>query len=287
MSENGLAIKVPINKILLFGSSGMFGRYVYSYFKQSTNIEVIPINYRICEKQGFDLLEQSLIDHGINHETCVVNCIGLIPQRKSIHSTDKDYFLINSLFPHILWQLCKKHNAKMIHPTTDCVFSGKKGSYLETDIHDELGSYGMSKSLGEPCGCTCIRTSIIGRELFNKKSFLEWVISNNNGTISGWSNHMWNGITCLEYCSVIEKIINEHLFWTGVRHIYSPTSISKYEMAKIISEVFGLNIQIKSLESAEPCDKTLLSNYDTIFDIKELEVQIRNLKNYILLPIIK
>lgn len=120
----------------------------------------------------------------------------------------------------------------MIHPTTDCVFSGKKGGYVETDVHDELGSYGMSKSLGEPVGCTCIRTSIIGRELFNKKSFLEWVISNNNGTISGWSNHMWNGITCLEYCGVIEKIINEHLFWSGVKHIYSPTSVSKHEMAK-------------------------------------------------------
>lgn len=284
-----------INKILLFGSTGMFGHYVYSYFKQSTstststNVEVVPIHYRISEKDGFDLLEQALLDHDINEATCVINCVGLIPQRKSRDSSDKEYFLINSLFPHMLWQLCKKYKAKMIHPTTDCVFSGKKGGYVETDVHDELGSYGMSKSLGEPVGCTCIRTSIIGRELFNKKSFLEWVISNNNGTISGWTNHMWNGITCLEYCGVIEKIIKEHLFWEGTRHIYSPTSISKYEMAKIISEVFDLNLEINLLESAEPCDKTLLSNYNTtvIFDIKELDVQIRNLKNYILLPIIK
>ena len=278
-----------VNKILLFGSTGMFGHYVYSYFKQSTNINIIPIHYRISEKDGFDLLEQTLIDHGINDETCVINCVGLIPQRKNHNSSDKEYFLINSLFPHMLWQFCKKYNAQMIHPTTDCVFSGKKGGYVESDVHDELGSYGMSKSLGEPLGCTCIRTSIIGRELLNKKSFLEWVISNNNGTINGWSNHMWNGITCLEYCEVIEKIIKEHLFWQGVRHIYSPTPISKYEMAKIISEVFDLNIEINPLESAESCDKTLLSNYNTtiMFDIKELDVQIRNLKKYILLPIIK
>lgn len=289
MSQHGLVKKDgPINKILLFGSTGMFGQYVYSYFKQSTTIsvEVIPIHFRINENHGFDLLEQTLLDHGINHETCVINCVGLIPQRKSRDSSDKEYFLINSLFPHILWQLCKKHNAKMIHPTTDCVFSGKKGGYVETDTHDEAGSYGMSKSLGEPLGCTCIRTSIIGRELSNKKSFLEWVISNNNGTISGWSNHQWNGITCLEYCVVIEQIIQEDLFWTGVRHIYSPTPVSKYEMAKIISEVFDLTIQVNPLESLEPCDKTLVSNYDSIFNIKELHIQIRNLKDYILLPVI-
>lgn len=268
-----------ITKILLFGSTGMLGRYIYSYFKQNTYIEVVPINYRITN-DNFELLEKILFNNNINDETCVINCIGLIPQRKNKTSTDTEYFLVNSIFPQILWIICKRYNAKMIQPTTDCVFSGKKGGYVESDTHDETNSYGMSKSLGEPAGCTCIRTSIIGKELLNKKSFLEWVISNNNSKISGWSNHMWNGITCLEYCEIIEKMINENLFWSGVRHIYSPTPKSKYEMAQMISNTFDLSIEINDLKSSEPCDKTLLSNYDVLFEIKELYIQIKNLKSF-------
>ena len=112
----------------------------------------------------------SLIDNDIDEYTCVINCIGLIPQRKKGLYTDNEYFLINSIFPHVLWSICRRHNAKMIQPSTDCVFDGKRGGYLETDIHNEINSYGMSKSLGEPSGCTVIRTSIIGKELLNKKS---------------------------------------------------------------------------------------------------------------------
>ena len=206
----------------------------------------------------------------------------MIPQRKNTLTSDKEYFLINSIFPNVLWELCKKYNAKMIQPTTDCVFSGKKGKYLERDIHDETNSYGMSKSLGEPGGCTIIRTSIIGNELLNKKSFLEWVISNNNNKINGFTNHIWNGITCLEYCKVIEKIIKENKFWIGVRHIYSPTSVSKYELSCIISNVFDLNIEITPIETNKLIDKTLCSDCDNLFEIPELFVQIEELKYYLL-----
>uniref|UniRef100_A0A6C0ERB9 RmlD-like substrate binding domain-containing protein n=1 Tax=viral metagenome TaxID=1070528 RepID=A0A6C0ERB9_9ZZZZ len=271
-----------INKILLFGSTGMLGRYIYSYFKQHTIIEVVPINYRISN-DNFDLLEKVLLENNINNKTCVINCIGLIPQRKNKSTTDTEYFLVNSIFPQILWSICKRYNAKMIQPTTDCVFSGKKGGYVESDSHDETNSYGMSKSLGEPAGCTCIRTSIIGKEVLNKKSFLEWVISNNNNKINGWTNHMWNGITCLEYCEIIEKIIKEKLFWSGVRHIYSPTPKSKYEMSKMIADIFDLGIEINDVKSNEPCDKTLLSDYDNLFEIKELYIQINKLKSFKLL----
>jgi len=271
-----------ITKIFLFGSSGMLGRYIYSYFKQNTNIPVINISCRIVN-QDFDSLENTLIENNIDDKTCVINCIGLIPQRKSKESSDKQYFLINGIFPHILWNVCKKYNAKMIQPSTDCVFSGKRGKYLETDIHDETNYYGMSKSLGEPEGCTVIRTSIIGKELINKKSFLEWVISNNNSKINGFVDHMWNGITCLEYCKVIEKIIREKIFWRGVRHIYSPSSRSKYEIAVIIGKVFELQIEINPIISSESLDKTLLSNNKKLFEIPELDIQIDELKNFILL----
>jgi len=272
-----------VSKILLFGSTGMLGRYIYSYFKQETSIQVIKVDFRISN-ESLELIEDVLVESNIDDRSCIINCIGLIPQRKGSTVNDKDYFLINGLFPHLLWSACKKYNARMIQPTTDCVFSGKKGLYLETDFHDETNAYGMSKSLGEPLGCTIIRTSIIGLELFNKKSFMEWVISNNNKTINGWSNHMWNGITCLEYCKLINNMIENDNFWVGVRHIYSPTSKSKYELAKIIKEVFELDIKIVIVDSAEVVDKRLSSNYrESEFHPEELYMQISNLKDFNLL----
>jgi dTDP-4-dehydrorhamnose reductase len=275
MSEN------TQNTIFLFGHTGMLGRYVYSYFHQK-NYKIIPIHYRVS-KQTIDTLEDVLLEKGISENACVINCIGLIPQRKDKTVSDSEYYLINGLFPHILWNICKKYNVKMIQPTTDCVFSGKKGNYIETDTHDETNSYGTSKSLGEPLECTLIRTSIIGRELANKKSFMEWVFTNDGNVITGYTNHMWNGVTCLEYCKIIEKIILENLFWRGVRHIYSPTSKSKYELANMIKDVFNLNIHVHALECNETVDKTLTSIHDNIFDISELYNQISELKDFILI----
>lgn len=296
-------ISSPIKKIFLFGATGMLGNYIHTYFTRNKEInlqrftplhvsnvqscKVVVISYRIPnETVDFDSLENILLENQIDDETCVINCIGLIPQRKSKESSDKEYFMINGLFPQILWSICKKYNAKMIQPTTDCVFSGKKGSYVETDTHDETNSYGISKSLGEPIGCTVIRTSIIGKEAMNKKSFLEWVLANDGKQINGWTNHMWNGITCLEYCKLIEQIISEKMFWSGVHHIYSPTSKSKYELAQIISECFNLNIEITPLISNEIVDKTLASVYENVndsFQIPELYLQINELKDFELL----
>lgn len=274
-----MSISPNINKILLFGSSGMLGRYIYSYFNNIQNISLSAIDIRITS-ESLETIEDILIRNGIDQNTCIINCIGAIPQRQVQSSPDKNYFLVNSIFPNLLWHICKKYNAKMIHPTTDCVFSGKRGLYTEFDEHDEPNSYGSSKSLGEPVGCTVIRTSIIGRELINKKSFLEWVISNNNNKINGFTNHMWNGITCLEYCKIIDKIITNNLFWSGVRHIYSPTPKSKYEMARIISETFNLNIEIAPLESVDPSNKTLTSKYTNLFEIPELKDQVNDLKDF-------
>ena len=88
-------------------------------------------------------------------------------------------------------------------------FTGKKGSYNEDDLHDEINDYGTSKSLGELCDATIIRTSIIGEELRNKRSLLEWVKSNAHGEINGYDNHYWNGVTCLQLSFFIKDIIEK------------------------------------------------------------------------------
>jgi dTDP-4-dehydrorhamnose reductase len=261
-----------ISKIVLFGSNGMLGSYIKSYFNKKIELISVSRNEFEINRDNLSRLVEYLDSLKINENTCVINCIGLIPQR---NNANLDYYLINSIFPLYLAKICKKYNSKLICPTTDCVFSGKKGKYIESDFHDETNAYGISKSLGEPVDATVIRVSIIGEEKLNKKSFLEFV-KNSTTSINGWENHYWNGITCLQYCKIIEQIINENLFWNGIRHLYSPDIRSKYELACIIRDVYKLDIDINNIKTDSKVDKTLASEYDTnnIFRIPDLKQQI-------------
>ena len=283
-----------INKLIIFGSNGMLGNYIKSYFTKMTTYkvicvtrkeyEIIPDNISKLEKFLLSMISESESESkseskSESENTCIINCNGLIPQRVDKAQYDS-YYLINTIFPLYLSNICKKYNIKLICPTTDCVFSGKKGDYIETDFHDEINTYGISKSLGESINATIIRTSIIGEELQNKKSFLEFVKSSD--TINGWENHLWNGITCYQYCKVIHKIISEDLFWNGIRHIYSPVKKTKYELACIIKRVYGLSVVINKCNTDNIIDKTLFSIYNTntIFNIPSLEEQIYEQSQY-------
>lgn len=272
-------------KIFIFGSTGMLGRYIYSYFTSKSK-EIICINrdnINISEVT-YELLLNSLIKHDPQSDDIIINCIGIIPQSKNNNDTSKkNYFLINSIFPIMLSSIAFMKKMKFIHITTDCVFSGTKGNYSEIDIHDEINDYGISKSLGElGYNTTIIRTSIIGEEIKNKYSLLEWVKKHNNETINGYNNHYWNGVTCLQLSKIIYNIIENNIWWSGVRHIFSPNIVSKYELVKIINKIYELNNNIIKFNTEKTIDKTLNTIYDTnsIFNIPTLEKQILELKEY-------
>jgi dTDP-4-dehydrorhamnose reductase len=269
-------------KLFIFGSNGMLGNYVKSYLSRYYQILPLTRNDYDLSKLNINSLEKLLINKHLEKNDIIINCAGVIPQSNRQRSLDsKLYFTINSLFPVVLSQICDKHNAKMIHITTDCVFSGKDGLYNELSEHDETNDYGMSKSLGELCNATIIRTSIIGEEVMNKRSLLEWVKSNKCKEIHGFVNHFWNGVTCLELSKVIYKILNQNVYWSGVRHIFSPKSVSKYELVSMINEVYNLTIKINQFHT-EKVDKTLETIYNTnnIFKIPDLNEQINELKKY-------
>ena len=272
-------------KIIIFGSNGMLGNYTKSYLSKS--YEIIPITRKDYDifNLSIDSLSQLLLDKKIQKDDVVINCAGVIPQASKQRTLDtRLYFQVNSLFPVILSQVCQKFETKMIHITTDCVFSGKTGNYDENSVHDEINDYGMSKSLGELCKATIIRTSIIGEEINNKRSLLEWVKSNKDKTINGFTNHYWNGVTCLELSKIIKKIIDENLYWVDIRHIYSPRMVSKYELVSIINNIYDLNTTINEYKTDETIDKTLTSIYNNnLFKIPDLLVQIKEQKNYILI----
>lgn len=269
--------------IMVFGANGMLGRYITRYFETTTNFHVVQVNRDVCDATKVthdDLI--NLLHTYYNHDhdhIVVVNCIGIIPQRNSI-SDIRSYIKVNTLFPHLLWQCCSETNNKLIHISTDCVYSGSKGNYIESDQHDEQNIYGLSKSLGEPSNdATVIRTSIIGEELQNKRSLLEWARSNDGKTIDGYTNHYWNGVTCLQLAKIIHHMINSNIFWKGVRHIYSPKSMSKYELVRAISNAFKFKINVNPIQVTYT-DKTLSSSYDLIAVIPDLEEQLADLVKF-------
>lgn len=261
-------------KVYLLGITGMLGSYVY---------KVIARHYItiLIHRPEYDILKNDWSELEKFFDTAepgdiIINCIGMIPQRNpNMH----DLMKINAIFPIKLYEISQKKHLQMIHITTNCVFSGKKGHYSETDSHDAEETYGISKSLGECIPNACIiRTSIIGEEVNNKVSLVEWIKQNKNSKIFGYTNFYWNGVTCLTLAEIILEIIQKQKFWNGVRHFYSPNTISKYDLCNIVNKVYNLNILIEPQLLEESKDMTLSSIYKNDFKILPIEEQIKKME---------
>jgi dTDP-4-dehydrorhamnose reductase len=263
-------------RIIVLGSTGMLGTYVRNYF--NSKYKVINIS-----RKDFDFNqnnESDVIDFLVglvDESSVIINCAGIIKQR---NYELKELIKINSLLPNLLYEVKKIVGCKIIHITTDCVYDGLKGDYNENDIHTCNDDYGRSKSLGENKNLTIIRTSIIGEELFNKHSLIEWVKSNKNGTINGYLNHFWNGVTCLELCEFINQMIINNDFWVGIKHILTEKSISKYELLTYINDIFNLNINIIKTNTDTDCYRNLSTVYPDGIIKKSLYHQIKELYNF-------
>lgn len=255
-------------RVFILGANGMLGHVLNSIIKVEYDVVALT-------RDRFDALKDNIKDVlvDIDSTDVLVNCIGAIPHRKP---SIREYIKLNTLLPLEIESYSREKRFKFIHITTDCVFDGSKGCYNELDAHTSSDIYGITKSLGQPMSSTVIRTSIIGRELTVKKSLLEWVRSNRNGTISGYLNHLWNGVTCRTLSNIILEIINKNSYWQGVRHVYSPGTISKYELCKIINDVYGLNIDILAKNDTVSKNMTLTSIYDNIHIIPSIHEQIYN-----------
>ena len=268
-----------MKNIIIFGN-GMLGNCVYKFF-----VELLQYNVIQIIRSDFDVLKNTRNDlmKLLNKSSfdVVINTIGLIPH--SGNTNKNDYFKINSDFPKMLESLLPKH-CKMIHITTDCVFDGEKGNYNEDSKKTEMNDYGKSKADGENLkNATIIRTSIIGEQENNyiKPSLLEWIRTNENGNIEGYSDIYWNGITCLKMAEIIHTIIDHNLFFNGPRHFYSST-VSKYELLQIINQVYQLNTTIIKKETKNPSNKCLSSTHNTLslFDIEPIEILIQQQKDF-------
>jgi len=267
-------------KIYVLGYKGMLGRYVSTYLKDYFDVINLSRNEIDASKITEEELHAKLFYLGVKENDVVINCVGTIkPQIDALG--DLNGIQVNSVFPRLLANVCEKLNTKLIHPTTDCVFTGLKGKYNENDIHDVSDVYGRSKSLGEPNNCTVIRTSIIGEEVGQGRSLVEWIKSSSNTTVFGFTNHYWNGVTCLQFAKICEKIINTNGYWNGVKHIHSNT-LNKKELVEMISSIYGLNVTVTSKETATMCDRSIVSIYERVdsMGIPTLETQIKEMKEF-------
>lgn len=188
----------------------------------------------------------------------VINAIGLIKPyiNDDVPKDNSLAFAVNSIFPH---KLAMVNDCQIIQIATDCVYSGDHNHYSEKASHDPQDTYGLSKSLGEVSPIHHLRCSIIGRELKNKVSLLEWFINQPlNGQVIGYTNHHWNGITTLAFAKICSGIIHCNFKLGNIQHIVPANEVTKAELLKLFATYFKReDIKIDLKPTPQVIDRTL------------------------------
>lgn len=174
----------------------------------------------------------------------IINCIGIV-DKSYAEENIPEATEVNTLLPRSLKEVCLHSNTRLIHISTDCVFSGREGNYTETSLADATDVYGLSKKWGEVTGdnVLTIRTSIIGRELVRSRGLLEWFISNRGGTVDGYANAIFSGFPTVTFAGIIKDIILNHSELNGLYHI-ATEPIDKYTLLNMINDTMHLGIKI-------------------------------------------
>jgi dTDP-4-dehydrorhamnose reductase len=237
-------------KILVLGSTGMLGHQVVNYLKGFSDFIVDDISYRNKLREGtviVDAMSKSVLEEAIVKlkPDFIINCIGVLV--KDSQDEERAIYL-NAYLPHQLKMIAKNINSKLIHISTDCVFSGSKGQYIETDPRDGQGIYSQTKILGEVTDGAnlTLRTSIVGPELKNNGEGLFHYFMRQDGFIPGFTKSIWSGVTTIELSKTIKWAIDNHI--TGLYHVTNNSSISKYELLQLFQKHTKKNISIRPFD---------------------------------------
>jgi dTDP-4-dehydrorhamnose reductase len=175
--------------------------------------------------------------------TVVVNCIGIVKQQRAAHDPLAS-LAVNAAFPHRLARLCAATGARLIHLSTDCVFSGTRGNYAESDSPDPPDIYGRTKLLGEVGeGALTIRTSMIGRELTTSQGLIEWFLGRRGGSAAGYRRAIFSGLTTIALAETIAMLIREQSALSGVWHV-AAEPIEKYTLLELVRDAMRLDIEL-------------------------------------------
>jgi len=256
--------------VAVLGTTGMLGNSVVQEFAKFDG-ELIgsarnkQTDERLAKSFLLDAnsndLPKPLVELG--ESDFVINCVGVIKPyiNDNSASSRKNALLINGLFPYLLEALATERGFKVIQIATDCVFSGIKGNYVETDFHDAVDVYGKSKSMGEVPSANMmnLRASIIGPEVGRSTSLFEWVRNQpQNARIQGYSDHHWNGVTAASFAKVCKGIVESQGFVSGVQHLIPGDTVTKSQLVNhIASKTNRQDIEIVDSPSGTATDRTL------------------------------
>ena len=270
-------------KVLVLGANGMLGKMVSLQLKTNEDINVY-----VTSRNRNKFIEKNFNDRHIIYQVdsdyknklinllresedkfdYIVNCIGVI--KPKIDETDKhsvqNTILINSYLPNEIQKIASQEDIQFLQIGTDCVFSGDKGNYLETSFMDAEDLYGKTKIIGEieSTNKFLIRSSIIGPESGKGFSLMNWFLKNTNPEVSGYSDHLWNGVTTLNFSKVIEGIIVNNKKYSKIsQHLVPKNTISKANLLEELKVNFDKDIIINQTKSEQEVNRTLLTNNES------------------------
>ncbi|MBI3596530.1 MAG: SDR family oxidoreductase [Nitrospirae bacterium] len=246
-------------RILILGVTGMLGHAIWSHLRDK--LETFgSIRGGLKELRRsclfFSRDDKSIIDEvnvlddndlkralEIARPSVIVNCVGIVKQLPE-GKYPIAAISLNALFPHKLARLCDDGNIRLIHMSTDCVFSGEKGNYVENDFPDADDLYGRTKYLGEVTGnrCLTLRASIVGRQLSGSKGLLEWFLSQ-KGKVRGYRKAVFSGLTTYAIAEIIGILIEKHSNVNGLLHV-STEAINKYDLLKKLDKTLKLGMDV-------------------------------------------
>ena len=259
-------------RILILGGDGMLGHRLFRYLQPRHEVRV-TLRRSLNAGAAFGLFRRDNSYPGIDvrvmdqvveavadfEPDAIVNCVGIVKQRGEAKAALPS-IQINALLPHRLALIARANRCRLVHLSTDCVFSGRKGAYTEDDVPDAEDLYGRSKLLGEVIepGCLTLRTSIIGPELSRKTGLLEWFFAQRGKSIAGFRRAIYSGFTTLEMSRIIEHLLVKHPQATGLYHA-SSDPISKFDLLGKVNSVLELGITIEPDDNFT-CDRSLDSS---------------------------
>jgi dTDP-4-dehydrorhamnose reductase len=259
-------------RILVLGAGGMLGHKMFQRLRRDFPetygtlhgpVDVPPFDAVSLFHDGrvFDRVDvlhaerlQDLL--GRLQPAVIVNCVGVIKQRPDAKSPVPS-IRINALLPHELTEICRQWGGRVIHFSTDCVFSGRRGGYSEADVADADDLYGRTKFLGEVSteNALTLRTSIIGRELTHHQSLLDWFLGQNHRSVPGFTRAIYSGVTTNHLSDVVARLIASGASLHGVYQVASEP-ISKHDLLVLIKQAYGLDIDIVP-DDRVVCDRSL------------------------------
>jgi len=271
-----------MKKVLVLGSTGLIGHQVYYYLKsRGYNVTGMANTRQLDDKTiQVDARDEHAFIQNIKdvEPDIIVNCMGALiseANRNPAHA-----IFLNAYMPHRLKCLANEMDVKLIHISTDCVFSGKKGFYTEGDIKDADDIYGRAKALGEIIDNKhlTLRTSVVGPELKNGEELFHWFMQQ-KGVIQGYTKSLWSGVTTLELAKAVEWVISSDI--SGLYHVTNGTPIDKYNLLVLFKNYTGHKVDIKAVSGRVTNKSFIDTRRERNYTIPSYEVMVEDMVKHI------